>query len=247
MTRQRHERPAIGITAYIADQDLGSGPVGVQMAPDDYVKAVWDAGGLPVVLPVLPEEASMALVECVDGLLLTGGGDVDPEFYGERSSVALQDVDPRRDLIESAIVRLSIDRNRPLLAVCRGVQMLNVALGGTLIHDLPSAGWGSHDQQAPSADPHHEVAVDPGSRISRAFNRPTLAVNSFHHQAIKTAAPALKPVAWAPDGLIEAVELADSAHWVVGVQWHPEMMLPNHPAQLELFRLLVEEARASRR
>jgi putative glutamine amidotransferase len=237
-------RPTIGITAYITDLDLGSGPVGVHVAPDDYVRAVWDAGGLPLVLPVLREEGAAALVELVDGVLLTGGGDVDPAMYGQDRTEPLIDVDPRRDVIESALVRNSIDRHRPLLAVCRGVQMLNVALGGSLIPDLPSAGWASHDQQAPSADPHHDVSIDPDSRIGRAIGRSTVAVNSFHHQAVRTEAPSLKVVARASDGLVEAVELVDSTRWVVGVQWHPEMMVPNHPAQWGLFRALVEEARA---
>ena len=248
MSRGRSaSRPVIGITAYITDLDLGSGPVGVHVVPDDYVKAVWDAGGLPLAVPVLPEEASLSFVDLVDGLLLTGGGDVDPGLYDADRTAPLQDVDPRRDVIESALVRRSIDRARPLLAVCRGVQMLNVALGGTLIPDLPSAGWASHDQNAPSAEPHHEVSIDPASRIGRALGGTAVAVNSFHHQAVRTTAASLKVVAWASDGLIEAVELADPSRWVVGVQWHPEMMLPNHPAQAELFRALVEQARLTMR
>jgi putative glutamine amidotransferase len=238
-------RPRIGITAYITDLDLGLGPVGVHVVPDDYVKAIWEAGGLPLLIPVLPGEASTSLIDCADGFLLTGGGDVDPALYGEKPLASLENVDPRRDVIESAIVRTSIDRNRPLLAVCRGVQMLNVALGGSLIPDLPSAGLGSHQQAGPSADAHHEVSIDPDSRISRVFGGATTAVNSFHHQAVRTEAPVLKAVAWASDGLVEAVELADRSHWVVGVQWHPEMMFSNHPAQLELFRALVAEARAA--
>ncbi len=237
----------IGITAYITDLDLGSGPVGVHVVPDDYVKAIWDAGGLPFALPVLPEEASPSFVDLVDGVLLTGGGDVDPALYNATHAAPLQDVDPRRDIIESALVRKSIDYARPLLAVCRGVQMLNVALGGTLIPDLPSAGWASHDQNAPSAEPHHDVSIDPASRVGRALGRTTVAVNSFHHQAVRTAAAPLKAVAWASDGLIEAVELVDTSRWVVGVQWHPEMMVPNHPAQAELFRALVEQAGSPRR
>jgi putative glutamine amidotransferase len=240
----RERRPTIGITAYITDLDLGSGPVGVHVAPDDYVSAVWEAGGLPLVLPVLREEGAASLVEIVDGLLLTGGGDVDPVLYGQDRSEPLVDVDPRRDVIESALVRNSIARHRPLLAICRGVQMLNVALGGSLIPDLPNAGWASHDQEGPSADPKHDVAIDPDSRLGRAIGRRTVAVNSFHHQAVRMEAPSLKVVARASDGLVEAVELVDSSRWVVGVQWHPEMMVPNHPAQSELFRALVEEARA---
>lgn len=243
--RHNASRPVIGITAYITDLDLGSGPVGVHVVPDDYVKAVWEAGGMPVAVPVLPKEASVAFVDLVDGLLLTGGGDVDPAFYGADHTAPLMDVDPRRDAIESALVRRSIERDRPVLAVCRGVQMLNVALGGTLIPDLPSAGWASHDQSAPSAEPHHEVSIDPASRVGRALGRTTVAVNSFHHQAVRAAAASLKPVAWASDGLIEAVELMDSSRWVVGVQWHPEMMLPSHPAQGRLFRALVERAAAA--
>lgn len=237
----------IGITAYITDLDLGSGPVGVHVVPDDYVKAVWDAGGLPLALPVLREEASPSFFDLVDGLLFTGGGDVDPAFYGANHIAPLQDVDPRRDLIESTLVRGSIERNRPLLAVCRGVQMLNVALGGTLIPDLPSAGWASHDQDAPSAEPQHSVSIDPASRVGRALGRANVAVNSFHHQAVRTAAASLKAVAWASDGLIEAVELVDTSRWVVGVQWHPEMMLPSHPVQAGLFRALVEQARGRTR
>ena len=242
----RISRPVIGITAYITDQDLGSGPVGVHVVPDDYVKAVWDAGGLPLALPVVPGEASLSFVDLVDGLLLTGGGDVDPAFYGATHTAPLQDVDPRRDVIESALVRGSIERTLPLLAVCRGVQMLNVALGGTLIPDLPTAGWASHDQDSPSGEAQHEVSIDPTSRVGRTLGRATVAVNSFHHQAVRSVAGTLKAVAWAPDGLIEAVELVDASQWVIGVQWHPEMMVSNHPAQAELFRALVDQARAAR-
>ena len=211
----------------------------MEIVPDLYVRAVWEAGGLPVMLPVLPDAAEQVL-DRVDGVVLTGGGDISPALYGESAHDAVHDVDADRDAMECALVRRAIDQGRPLLAICRGAQVLNVALGGTLILDLPTDGWADHHQKVGGDVPTHSVEVSVDSRLHQSTGREVLSVNSFHHQAIATPASALKPVAWTVDGLVEAVELRAGHPWVLGVQWHPEMLAATDPAHARLFAALAE-------
>jgi putative glutamine amidotransferase len=189
-----------------------------------YTAAARAAGLRPYILPVLDPADAGAVLDGMGGLLLTGGEDVDPVHYGARPHPALGEVHPGRDAFELALVRAARERRIPTLAICRGVQILNVALGGTLVQDLPS--------ERPEALPHdgdwerdarvHAVRVAPRSRLAAALGDVQLTINSLHHQAIGTVAPGLASVAHAPDGVVEGVEWTGDDWWMAGVQWHPE-------------------------
>jgi putative glutamine amidotransferase len=168
------------------------------------------------------------MVGGIDGLLLSGGSDLDPSYYGEEPLPELGTTIPERDAFEVAILEHALERGMPVFGICRGLQVLNVALGGTLYQDLTSQlGDGSiaHRQQMPKWQWTHEVEVKGGSEIARIMESAELRVNSYHHQAIKDLAGGLVAVAYASDGVIEAAESPNlSKHWLVGVQWHAEAM-----------------------
>jgi len=189
-----------------------------------YLEAVEKVGGTPLLLtPAHSELSREHLLDLADGLMLTGGEDVAPSRYGEEPHPKLETVNFARDEMEFEALRAALERGMPVLAICRGMQLLNVALGGTLYQDLPSQLGGDllHEQDAPIDQRWHEAKVEPGSRLERIFGQETLHINSFHHQAVKELAPELRALAWASDGIVEAVE-APAYPWVFGVQWHPE-------------------------
>ncbi len=186
-----------------------------------YVRALESAGLVPLAVPTMlaPDRASAALA-AVRGLVLTGGEDVTPELYRSKPHPKLGDVDGVRDAAELALIAAARQRRMPILAICRGIQILNVALGGTLYQDLASERPGpiSHDDAG-----DHPVRVAAGSVLERTLGTRSAVVNSRHHQAIRDLAPGLRAVAWADDGVIEAVEpAAGDAPWMLAVQWHPE-------------------------
>ena len=187
-----------------------------------YVRALEDAGLVPLAVPTMlaPDHAAAALTG-VRGLVLTGGEDVAPERYGAAPHPRLGAIDPSRDAAEVALIGAARERRLPILAICRGIQILNVALGGTLYQDLESERPGPVPHSDETA--HHEVRVAAGSLLERTLGVRSTTVNSRHHQAIRDLAPTLKAVAWAEDGVIEAAE-PDSERdpWIVAVQWHPE-------------------------
>ena len=188
-----------------------------------YMSVLDDVGLAPVLLtPVHSPAALQALMAQCSGLVLTGGEDVDPRRYGEEPIEALGAVTPARDELESAALGLALERDLPVLGICRGCQLLNVYFGGTLYQDLPTQrpGTGAHEQPG-WAGGSHDVHVQPGSRLHGIVAGPELWLNSFHHQAIRDVAPGLEVVARADDGVVEAVEARDRS-WVIGVQWHPE-------------------------
>jgi len=213
-----------------------------------YLDAILTAGGLPILLPTsLPINALPELVNRFDGFVLSGGGDVDPALYSGHLDTTIHSIDPERDAFELALIPLVLAADKPLLAICRGVQVLNVALGGSLYEDIASA--------LPAAQRHdwypnyprdylaHTVEVEPGSRLARILGTRKLRTNSLHHQAIRQPAPALEVVAHAEDGVIEAVELPEK-RFAIGVQWHPEC-LPEAPAMQRLFLEFVRASRES--
>jgi len=193
---------------------------------DDYVTSVERAGGRARILEV--SESPRALIGVLDGLVLTGGGDVDPVLYGEERHAAIEDAEPGRDEFEIDLARRAVEEHLPLLAICRGAQVLNVARGGTLVQDIPSAITGglTHAIRQEGNATAHTVRVAPGSRLHRALGpvvdaTSRCAVNSRHHQSVATVAPGLVATATAPDGVIEAIESAEG-EFCLGVQWHPE-------------------------
>lgn len=186
-----------------------------------YVQALSRAGLVPVVVPpLLDPDAACAVLDRVQGLVLSGGEDVEPARYGAEPHSKLGETDAGRDAVELALIAGAERRGLPLLAICRGLQILNVALGGTLYQDLASERPGPIDHADRSV--RHALRIEPSTRVHRALGG-TATVNTRHHQAIRDVAPALRATAWAPDGVIEGVERRDaSAPWTLAVQWHPE-------------------------
>jgi putative glutamine amidotransferase len=210
-----------------------------------YLTAVQRAGGVPVPLaPQLDGAARARLFERLDGLMLTGGGDIDPARFGEARHPKTYEVSDARDALELELTERAIAAKVPLLAICRGIQVLNVALGGTLYQDIPSEPGSpiEHSQQERRDRPTHAVKVlGEGTRLGEILGALDLEVNSFHHQAVKRLGRGLRDVAWAPDGIIEGVELPDEP-FVVGVQWHPEDLVGHDAAARSLFAALVDAA-----
>jgi putative glutamine amidotransferase len=223
----------IGLTASLREDvdALAQRPLGrFVQAELDYVEGVVGAGGVPVVFPpVGGARGAQALLGGIDGLLLSGGSDLHPSYYGEEAVPELGVTIPERDAFEMSLVEQALRRGIPILGICRGMQILNVALGGTLYQDLPSQMDHSvllgHRQETPKWQPTHEVEVDAGSQVAEIMGTGELKVNSYHHQAVKDLASGLLAVAHAPDGVVEALEWRDlSQRWLVGVQWHAEAM-----------------------
>jgi putative glutamine amidotransferase len=240
--------PVIGITATLREDvdSVAERPLGRFVRADvDYVEGVADAGGVPVVLPpVVEARATEALLDGMDGLLLSGGSDLDPAYYGEEAIPELGVTVPERDAFEMVLLEKALRRQIPILGICRGMQVLNVALGGTLYQDLPSQMDHmvllGHRQETPKWQPTHEVEVDEGSKVAEILGTDELKVNSYHHQAIKDLARGLVAVACAPDRVIEAVESTDLARrWLIGVQWHAEAMRGATPEHRKLFEAHV--------
>ena len=189
-----------------------------------YTNSLYSARLRPFILPVLDPLAADQMLEGMAGLVLTGGEDVGPQHFGQPAHAALGEVHAGRDHFELALVQAAMARRIPTLAICRGIQIANVALGGTLVQDIPSD-WPAaieHDGPWPRNHRAHVVRAADHSRLASALGGQDLTVNSFHHQAVATLAPHLAAVAHAPDGVIEGVEWATDDWWMVGVQWHPE-------------------------
>jgi len=211
-----------------------------------YLRAVEQAGGVPVLLaPQLSAAARDALWSRLDGLVLTGGGDIEPARFGEARHPKTDEVAPARDELEIGLTHRALSDNVPLFAICRGIQVLNVALGGTLVQDIASERPGpiAHAQTEPRHQATHAVKVmGEGTRLGRVLGRLEVEVNSMHHQAIKRLGEGLREVAWAPDGIIEGIEMPGD-RFVLGVQWHPEELVGHDQAARKLFAAIVDAAR----
>ena len=240
--------PVIGVTGTLKqDADsVAQRPLGAFVRVDlDYVAGVAQAGGIPMVLPPIPGTVE-EVAGRIDGLLLCGGSDLDPGYYGEEPIPELDVTVPERDAFEMALVEQALERGMPVFGICRGLQVLNVALGGTLYQDLSSQfGGGSiaHRQQMPKWQWTHEVEVNGNSSIAKIMEVDGLRVNSYHHQAVKDLADGLTVTARASDGVVEALEARNlSESWLVGVQWHAEAMRDAGPENRNLFKAHVEAA-----
>jgi putative glutamine amidotransferase len=237
------ESPLIGVTTSLT---IGTSPERAYLN-SAYLFAIQQAGGVPVALPPQLSAASLSrLTRGLDGLLLTGGGDVDPALFGEAPHPTVDEVAPARDTLEMGAVRIALERGLPILAVCRGVQILNVALGGSLYQDVGTDPGTSirHRQTEARDQATHPVSVKSGSRLAETVGADELDVNSMHHQVVKALGEGLVPVAWAPDELIEGVEMTDSSRFVLGVQWHPEELCRRSEPARRLFAALVSSARS---
>lgn len=203
-----------------------------------YANAVLAAGGRPAILPSTSEIPDHVLAGFA-GLILTGGGDIDPRLYGEEPIESVYDVCEIRDDYETELYRQAVLLGLPILATCRGMQLVNILRGGTLVQEVdPDRG---HWQTGPSHEPWHSVELEPGSEMTRIADGPTMPVNSYHHQGIGRLGDGLRVVGRDGD-VIEAIEAEDAS--LIGVQWHPEHMFDHHPGQMALFKDLVQKASA---
>jgi putative glutamine amidotransferase len=245
--------PLIGVTmSTTPDGDQGDTPPRSWLN-NAYLCAVQQAGGVPVLLPSHLDDRSLDMLwSRLDGLLLTGGGDVDPaRFTEDVRHPTVYGISEARDRLEIAVAERALHDERPMLAICRGIQVLNVALGGSLHQDI-AADTGStiaHSQTEPRHRATHRVKVmGEGTRLGETLGTFEVEVNSMHHQAIKRLGRGLREVAWAPDGIIEGIELApDARGFVLGVQWHPEELVAHDQAARNLFRTLVTSAESNLR
>lgn len=235
------KRPVIGITTY------GRTAAGQYRLPAEYVTAVVRAGGLPMLIAAAwAPGLAPGYLQRVDGLVLAGGGDMDPGSYGGRSHQTIYEVDRERDRLELELVRELRTRRLPTLAVCRGMQVVNVALGGTLIEHLPDEVGEAVAHRAPPREAvPHAVRVGAGSRLAAILGAVETSPMSWHHQGIRRLGAGLTAVAHAPDGTIEALELEGEA-WLTAVQWHPELTAHEDAVQQGLFEHLVSQARRAR-
>lgn len=247
-----NHRPVIGI----ATQTLQS----IDRIPEDlpaswvmnqrYFQACTSVGAIPWMVPLLDDdlETLRAIYDRLDGVFIAGGVDMDPASYGEERHALCGRTDPPRDVVEVQFARWAMEDGKPVFGVCRGLQVINVAAGGTLVQDcagllpdavkhdyFPGAGW-ARDHLA------HEIRIAPHSRLRACFGVDSALVNSMHHQVVERVGKGLTPTAWAPDGLIEALEGTREGQFLVGVQWHPEMLIDNHDGTRRLFEEFIEAA-----
>ena len=231
-------KPIIGIGSDVA---VHAGQRDRAFVYTTYIESLKKAGAVPVLLPPQPENAG-DLLDGIDGLVLAGGEDCDPAAYGEERHPTVEPMDPRRQNNDLALAKLARDRGLPTLGICLGLQVMNVAAGGTLIQDIASAVTTDIDHASdPSDRNRHDVRIESSTRLGRILEAQNFNVNSSHHQAINAVGEGLRVTAKAPDGIIEGLE--DAAHpFYLGVQWHPEDM-PGERSASALFGALVEAAR----
>ena len=234
-------RPIIGITCTTTGSDKGSHGIGA-----DYINAVEHAGGTPILLPLIQSDSCIAdFLSLADGLLLSGGVDVDPFLYGEESQPKMGAINVDKDRVEMCLTPKALQMDLPVLAICRGIQILNVASGGTLYQDLSMSPDPvlKHRQDAPRWYATHAIHVEEGTRLMNILGHSTIRVNTFHHQAVKDIAPGFVVSAVAGDGIIEGIESVRHT-FAVGVQCHPEGMWKKNPAIANLFAVFTEAAKA---
>ncbi len=227
-------KPLIGVTPWY-DYDKRTTYI-----KDGYCEGILKAGGLAAILPMTTDfEVLDEILERFDGFLISGGPDVDPRLFGELNLPCSGNISPYRDRMEIYLSKKALERNKPVFGICRGIQVMNVAMGGTLYQDIASqvktVELVKHSQEAPRWYPTHEIEIEKNSLVWNSFGENGHAwVNSYHHQAVRDVAPGFKVSSTAPDGIIESIESAGHK-FAVGVQWHPELMWEKDPSFLGLF------------
>lgn len=238
-------RPIIGITARPQNVAAAKNELLGYLTTHTYTDSVLRGGGIPVLLLPVEPDLIDPILDRIDGVVLTGGGDIAPERYGAERHEAVRMVNHERDEFELSLVTKAYERKMPMLAICRGNQVVNVAFGGTLIQDLPShSGAHGHDISGEGAyEPHSQALVEEGSKIASIFGAGLHGINSIHHQAVEELGEGLKVVASAPDGTVEALEHVDKAWDLLSVQWHPEYLgVRDHGDSHDLFTAFVDSA-----
>jgi putative glutamine amidotransferase len=233
-------RPLIAVSAPIEELPTAFGAQDCMKLTAAYTDAVYAAGGLPVILPVTANPPEN-LLDRMDGLVLTGGGDLDPGLYRESPDASVYGIRRDRDAFEVALYREAVQHEIPILAICRGMQLVNVLRGGRLVQNIETDI--DHWQTTAAAEASHKVDLTPNSRLAAAFGATVVGVNSYHHQGLRELGEGLRVTAWCGD-VIEGVEATDAT--LVAVQWHPEQMARVNPQQAALFASFVQEAATAR-
>jgi len=233
-------KPRIGITTFFDPQARSD----YSAVNRSYIASILLGGGLPCPIPVCADTAlAEAYVEGIDGLLFTGGKDIDPAFYGEEPALGLGLIDAERDAWEISLFKEAYKAGIPVFGICRGHQLINVAMGGSLVQDLAQAKLEAlphYPKELPMDRLDHHIDVYEDSLLRAVFGKAKLRVNSFHHQAVKVMAPGLKATAAAADGVIEGFESADGSRFILGVQFHPEALTAKFPEFVPLFGAFIE-------
>lgn len=222
-------RPIIGLSCSWEEQE------DVYLLSVDYTRSIEEAGGVPIIIPSLGEKFLQDVLKICSALVFSGGGDIDPFFWGEAPFTGLGEIDPERDRFELSLARLAYKNRLPVLGICRGCQLMNVACGGTLVQNIDS--YLCHRQNAPRQHPFHDIVVKEGSLLHKLAGGASIRVNSFHHQSVRTTGPEIMPCAWSEDGIIEAIFGVNHPFWL-GVQWHPENM--KNKTSARIFEGLVQ-------
>ena len=241
---QQAKKPIIGISGTF------TGTNNATQVNSTYINAVLRAGGVPVVLPINEDKEVMkCMVETVDALIMTGGEDIDPKYYSEEPIPQQGEIVPERDAFDIEMIKLAVEQNKPLLGICRGHQLMNVAFGGTLYQDIPSQVKTKvikHNQKAPSWYGTHKVELEKGSILANVLNKTSVYTNTFHHQAVKDVAPNFIVTARTSDGVVEGIEMKGNKK-VFGVQFHPEAPTAKGSDEfLPIFTYLVKLAKESK-
>lgn len=233
--------PIIGVTA---SKERGSGFT-YQKVNDCNLKALIEAGAVPVILPVTGEDELIhRYLEIVDGIYFSGGGDIDPLIFGENPIKEIKEIDYDRDEFEIKLFKKAVIKKIPMLGICRGAQIMNVAAGGTLYQDIyaqKEASLGHSPKYAYGGYGHHKVKIMNHSKLYDIFQSEEIVVNSYHHQAVREVAEGFKITAISEDGIIEGIE-SENLPFAVGIQWHPEIMYKRHPEFLKIFKVFVKAA-----
>lgn len=233
---KRNNKPLIAVTC---DYDMDKKRLWVD---DCYFESIAQAGGIPMLVPFVEPVDALSLLEKADGLLITGGNDIVPEKYGEEIYYNLKNLNPMRDKLEYELFNKMFKEDKPVLGICRGCQLMNVAAGGSLYQDIETEfnqdNLVKHNQDTSEWEISHKVTLKKGSKLEEIFKSEVVETNSLHHQAIKKLAKGFEKVAYTDDGIIEGIEFVGK-RFNVGVQWHPERMWQHYPNVLTLFKAFV--------
>lgn len=243
-------KPLIGITSYyVKSYEMGTNRVrglkgqNMVMTTMDYVRSITEAGGMPVVIPLVDDNDYIdELTEKLDGLLFTGGPDLSPVYFNDYPRIGLGDTVPERDEFEFKLLEKSLEKNKSILGICRGTQIISCYFGGTLYQDIKSSNISEIDHAAtnqPKYFENHSIKILKNSRLYQVFEKEEISVNSFHHQCINKLGDGLTKVAWAEDGIIEAYEKIEYP-FLMCVQWHPEMMSDKRKEQMKIFNYFIK-------
>lgn len=238
-------RPIIGITSGLKkDVRINS------CLNYDYVAAINSAGGIAVILPVITDENQLdEYIKIIDGVVFSGGEDISPYYYGENPTKEIGKTCESRDSFEMGLIKRAISENKPVLGICRGMQLINVVLGGTLHQDINTQINNSLEHRSSEdqlGSPHHRVKILEDSLLYKLLNEREIGVNSFHHQSVKDIGTGLKPVAFSSDGVVEGIETTKSS-FLLGVQWHPEKLVDNYPNLGNIFSAFIDACLGKKR